>query len=248
MDDAVDGLTLGRHITADGTLIAVLVGIAIDQSVTNALAEHLPELDKESLKKLAARLDALPPGQGSAEAMRIGEERGGLEWFIRQVKQARDRDQLLALLAEMCDTREQGKDLLQACGCTAEGVLKDAEQARPFYEVVANKMALPPDQFDEEVGAMAKKEAKDNPIFKLLFPAVSKVRRAEARYQTRVALRKAALAILIDGPDAVKRPCRDPFGDGPFEYEPFDGGFELRSKFEAADKPVSLTVGRREDK
>ena len=45
---------------------------------------------------------------------------------------------------------------------------------------------------DEEVGALVKGEAKDNPIFKLLFPAVTKVRRAEARLQARLALRKAA--------------------------------------------------------
>ena len=95
-------------------------------------------------------------------------------------------------------------------------------------------------------GRLVKAEAKDNPIFKLFFPAVSKVRRAEARLQARQALRKAALAILIDGADAAKTQ-RDPFGDGPFEYIPFDGGFELRSKFKAQDKQASLTVGRRKE-
>ena len=73
------------------------------------------------------------------------------------------------------------------------------------------------------------------------------VRQAEDRLFVRRALRKAALAILIDGPDAAKIQ-RDPFGDGPFEYIPFNGGFELRSKFKAQDKPVSLTVGRRKEK
>ena len=145
------------------------------------------------------------------------------------------------------DGADKGKELLEACGGTTEGVIKYAEQARPLYEVVAKKMELPPDQFDEEVGAIVKGEAKDNPIFKLLFPAVTKMRRSTARYQARQALRKAAFAILIDGPDAAKAQ-RDPFGDGPLEYVPFDGGFELRSKFKANDKPVSLTVGRRKEK
>ena len=63
----------------------------------------------------------------------------------------------------------------------------------------------------------------------------------------RRSLRKAAFAILIDGADAVKTQ-RDPFGDGPLEYLPFDGGFELRSKFKVQDKQVSLTVGRRKEK
>jgi hypothetical protein len=253
VDDAVDALTLGRHASTDGTLISVLVGIAIDQTVTDALAEHLPDLDKAALKQLAVRLEALPPRGTAALAMLSAEEHGGLDWFIRQVKQAKDKDQLLDLLAEVSDgpsaaaKRDAGKTLLEACGGTAEGVLKYAEKSRPLYELVAKKMELPPDQFDEEVGAVVKGEAKDNPIFKLLFPAVSRVRRAEARLQARQALRKAALAILIDGPDAAKTQ-RDPFGDGPFEYAPFDGGFELKSKFKVEDKPVSLTVGRRREK
>jgi hypothetical protein len=253
VDDAIDALTLGRHASTDGTLISVLVGIAVDHSVTDVLAEHLPDLDKESLKKLAARLEMLPPAGTAALAMLSAEEHGGLDWFIRQVKQAKDKDQLLELLGEVSDgpsadaKREAGKALLEACGGTAEGILKFAQQARPLYEIVAKKMDLPPEQFDKEVGALVKGEAKDNPIFKLLFPAVSRVRAQEARLQTRQALRKAALAILIDGADAAKAQ-RDPFGDGPFEYQPFDGGFELRSKFQYVDKQVSLTVGRRKEK
>ena len=57
VDDAVDALTLGRHVSRDGTLIAVLVGIAIDAGVTDTLAADLPKLDKAELKKLAARLE-----------------------------------------------------------------------------------------------------------------------------------------------------------------------------------------------
>lgn len=255
VDDAVDVLTLSRHASTDGTLIAVLVDIAIDRMATEALAAHLPDLDKAALKKLAARLEALPPASTAADAMRRAELRGGLEWFIRQVKQTKNKDQLLGLLTEMTsgegksadEARKEAAKLLEDCGGTAEGVVKYGEQSRPLYETVAQKMSLPPDKFDEEVGGLVKGEAKDNPIFKLLFPAVSHVRRAAARYEATQALRKGALAILIDGPDAAKAQ-RDPFGDGPLEYEPFDGGFELRSKFKVQDKPASLTVGRRKEK
>ena len=55
-------------------------------------------------------------------------------------------------------------------------------------------------------------------------------------------------AILAISEDTLEGFQRDPFGDGPFEYEPFDGGFELRSKFKAQDKQVALTVGRRKEK
>jgi hypothetical protein len=251
VDDAVDALTLGRHVSRDGTLIAVLVGIAIEQGVTDTLAADLPKLDAAALKKLAARLEALPPDYTAADAIRIGEERAGLDWFIRQVKATTDKDKLINLLDEMTfsegvGSKAKAKAFLEECGGTAEGVVKYAEQTRPLYAAAAQALALPSDQFEKAWDALNKKSA-DNPVSKLLFPAVNHVRQAEDRLRTRRALRKAALAILIDGPDAAKTQ-RDPFGDGPFEYIPFDGGFELRSKFKAQDKPVSLTVGRRKEK
>ena len=251
VDDAADAITLGRHISTDGTIIAVLVGVAIDAQATDALAAHLPDLDKAALKKLAARLEALPPGGTMAEAMRSAELHGGLDWFVRQVKAAKDEAQLAQLLEGMSKTEgspspDDGRKMVEAWG-GKEGILKYAEQARPLYEEAAAKMGLPPEEFDKAWGAKEKEMAAANPVFKLLFPAAGNVRRAEARYQARQALRKAALAILSDGPDAAKAQ-RDPFGDGPFEYEPFEGGFVLRSKLKAQDKPVSLTVGRRPEK
>lgn len=251
VDDAVDALTLGRHVSRDGTLIAVLVGIGIEQGVTDTLAADLPKLDVAALKKLAARLEALPPDMTAADAMQVGEERAGLEWFIRQVKETKDKDKLITLLEELGVTEGGGskaraKAFLEECGGTAEGVVKYAEQTRPLYAEAAKALALPPGQFEKAWDALNKKSA-ENPVSKVLFPAVNNVRKAEDRLLARRALRKAALAVLIDGPGAVKA-TRDPFGDGPFEYEPFDGGFELRSKYKYQDKPVSLTVGRRKDK
>ena len=251
MDDAVDALTLGRHVSRDGTLIAVLVGVAIEQGVTDTLAADLPKLDAAALKRLAARLEALPPDMTAADAMQVGEERAGLEWFIRQVKETKDKDKLITLLEELGVTEGGGskartKAFLEECGGTAEGVVKYAEQTRPLYAEAAKALALPPGQFEKAWDALNKKSA-ENPVSKVLFPAVNNVRKAEDRLLARRAMRKAALSILIDGPRAIML-TRDPFGDGPFEYEAFDGGFELRSKLRAQDKPVSLTVGRRKDK
>jgi hypothetical protein len=251
VDDAIDALTLGRHVSRDGTLIAVLVGIAIDQGVTDTLAADLPRLDAAALKKLAARLEALPPDYTAADAIRVGEERAGLDWFIRQVKATTDKDKLIILLEELGvseggGSKAKAEAFLEECGGTAEGVVKYAEQSRSLYAAAAQALALPPGEFEKAWDALDKKAA-GNPVSHLLFPAVNHVRQAEDRLLTRRALRKAALAILIDGPDAAKTQS-DPFGNGPFEYIPFDGGFELRSKFKAQDKPVSLMVGRGKEK
>jgi len=84
-----------------------------------------------------------------------------------------------------------------------------------------------------------------NPVFRMLFPAVNRIRPAQARADVRRALMSAAVAVRLDGPDAVKN-HPDPVVGGPFQYVAFEGGFELRSKLKSQDdKPVVLTVGLR---
>jgi hypothetical protein len=70
-----------------------------------------------------------------------------------------------------------------------------------------------------------------------------KIVAAERRAAARMALFKAALAVVQGGRDKLKD-ITDPFGDGPFEYRAVGKGFELKSKLLFKDKPVMLTVGK----
>ena len=70
LDDAVSGLTLGRHLARGGVLIAQLVGFAIEHVAIEAVAVGLARLDPQSLKGLVARFAALPTMLGPAEAIR----------------------------------------------------------------------------------------------------------------------------------------------------------------------------------
>ena len=84
-----------------------------------------------------------------------------------------------------------------------------------------------------------------NPVFRTFFPVLANLRQAQARADVRRALLSAALAVQLDGPDALKN-HPDPVLGGPFEYVAFEGGYELRSKLKRPDdKPWALTVGRR---
>jgi hypothetical protein len=109
---------------------------------------------------------------------------------------------------------------------------------------MAKKLDLPPDQFEQEWEREKMRQA-GNPVFKLVFPAYDRMRRLQARADVRRALLWAALAVQLDGRDALKN-HPDPVAGGPFEHVAFEGGFELRSKLKGADdKPVALTAGRR---
>src|SRR5262249_9096059 len=102
--------------------------------------------------------------------------------------------------------------------------------------------ALPWSEFDAEYPKFAKKAKAANPLAVLFLPSMDHYVPAERRAQARLALFKAALAVVQGGPDQLKA-IKDPFGDGPFAYNALDKGFALKSKLLFKGQPVMLTVG-----
>jgi hypothetical protein len=252
LEDIVAAMTLGRHVSLDGSLIAVLVGYMVEHRMSETLAPYLPKLNAETIKGLKARLAALPPFGTPAAGLVPFEEKTSLDWLIRKVKEAKDKESLVAFLSPLCgrpgdspeQSPERARTFLTECGGTADGVVKFAEETRPSYTLMAKMLDLPLDQFEKAFQLETKKQA-GNPVFKLFFPAVSHMRLSQARADVRRALFAAALDVQLDGPDALKN-HPDPVVGGPFEMVAFEGGFELRSKFKPTDdKPWVLIVGQR---
>jgi hypothetical protein len=252
LDDVFAGMTLARHIGQDGTIVAVLVGFALESMATDVLAAYLPTLDTTTLQTLPARLSKLPAGGTVAKGL-LSEETVFLGGFQARVREFKNREKLaeylgLCLSQESGETKKEqlarGKAYLEECGGTAEGLLKLADEARPLYEELAKKTALPPDEFAKLMEVEGKRIEK-NPVARIVFPVLVKCHRLEARLLCRRALLSAALAIQLGGREALKA-HPDPYGNGLFVYEAFDGGYVLQSKLQFKEKPVSLTVGKRE--
>ena len=87
IEDIVDAMTLGRHVSLDGSLITVLVNYAIEHRTSETLALYLPKLNAEMIKSLKTRLGALPPFGTPAEGLVPFEEKAGLDWLIRKIKE-----------------------------------------------------------------------------------------------------------------------------------------------------------------
>jgi hypothetical protein len=251
LEDLIAAMTLSRHASVDGSFIAVLVGYNIEGRTSETLALYLPKLSTKMIKDLQMRLAALPPAGTQATALRACEEKT-LEWFTRKVKETKDKDSLLSFLTGIGLSEgkagdaasEKARAFLEECGGNIAGVIKFAEETRPSYAVLAKKLELPLDQFEKEFEKEKMKQA-GNPVFKVFFPAIQKAREAQARAEVRRALFAAALAVQLDGRDALKN-HPDPVVGGPFEYVAIEGGFELRSKFKGPDdKPLLLIVGQR---
>jgi hypothetical protein len=252
IDDLVAGITLARHVSMEGGFIMMLIGYHIEHSMIETLALNMPKLDAKTLMDLKTRLDALPAFVSQANALQTCEKET-LDWFVRKVKETKDKESLLAFLGWIGisegkdrDAGEKARTFLKKCGGTAEGVIKFAEEIRPCYDLVAKMLDLPLDQFEKEFEQESTKRA-DNPVYKEFFPSLVHLRQARARADIRRALLSTAIAVQVEGQNAVKD-HPDPVTGGPFEYAAFEGGFELRSKSKVKqqeDKPVTLTVGHR---
>jgi hypothetical protein len=250
LDDVIAAMALSRHVSQGGDMIVVLTGYAAERGPIDTLALYLPKLKAQAILKLTKRLTELPAGGRPATAMQT-ETGSFLNDFVRSLKDAKDKESLVTLLGLTSGSeggasklREQGTALLAACGGDASGVVKFTEELRPSYGAVEKMLDLPLDQFEREFDIVVKKQAA-NPLFKAMFPPLINVRRAQARAEVRRGLLMAALAIGRDGQGALEQ-HPDPVMGGVFEYLPFKGGFELRSKLKQSDgSPVLLTVGRR---
>ena len=250
IEDLLSAMTLGRHISVDGSLIAVLVGYSVEARAIELFAQALPSFNPKTIKDLKTRVDALPPFGTEATAL-MACEKETLYWFIRKVKETKDKEGLLKFLGWVGISEEKDRDtgntaaeFLKECGGTADGVTNFAVEALPSYDKLAKCLDLPLNEFEKEFERESIRQAS-NPVYKVFFPSLARARQSGVRADVRRALFLAALAVQLDGQSAMKD-YLDPFGGGRFEYAPFKGGFELHSKLKGQDdKPVTLTVGHR---
>jgi hypothetical protein len=250
IDDIIAVLTLGRHLSQDGSLISILVCYRNERRMAETIAYYLPQLEAKKITDLRKRLDALPPCASPATSIEKFEVKG-LDWFVGKVKEAKDPQSLLAVLSLTLDlSGAEAHAFLKECGGTKEGVLQTAAEARPCFALLAKKLELPLDQFQKEWAGQEKKRA-GNLVFKRLFPAFAQMRWRQAQADVRRALLSAAFAVQLEERDALEK-HPDPVVGGRFGYTAWVGGFELRSEVKGRpvpdaedDQPVSLTVGRR---
>lgn len=253
VSDILDAMAMSRHLSEDGLLILLLVSYNIEHQLIQSLATYLPRLNAPEIQDVRTRLSRLPAG-GSAAKSLLMEEKFGLDWLIRTVQETKDQEKLLAQLAPLFMKEGPGRstpqehaakarEFVQACGGSAEGIIRFAEKVRPAYADLARKFNLPPGEFEQAFQDEEKKQAS-NPVFDLLFPALRKVHQQQARASVRRALALAAIAVQLDGPGAEKK-VADPVMGEPFEYVALPDGFQLRSKLNGPDnQPLTITVGR----
>jgi hypothetical protein len=232
--DLLAVLTLARHLGSDQTMIAMLVQFVVEANAHQTAAPYLTRLDERALHDLSGRLTRLPPASTLRNSI-VLENEAMLGWLIQRIGEKLPPEQVEKIMGGEGSYTKLFNEL------GAEGAIKQLQNLQKDYEELAKALALPRAQQDANVEA-ARKKMEANPFGKLLVPAVNKVRTAEDKANVRRALFASAIELAAGGVEAAKR-IKDPAGDGPFEIQKLERGYELRSKFLDNEKPVTLRVG-----
>jgi hypothetical protein len=228
-------MALARHVGQRKVLIAKLVEVGIGAMATERLAENLTSLPEETLKQLPAKLDALPKSSSGAEMM-MAEYEFALREVEPQTEGAASKP-----AAGKANTTKPATTRATTRALFGRAAMVQAMKA--FYEAIGEASALPPEEFAKKVDEQMNKFAA-NPFAAIVAPSFKRSRETFAVAEAKQAMLRAAIDVILSGPDAVAK-SRDPFGTGPFEYRETPGGFELKSALATRGKNAVLIVGRK---
>jgi hypothetical protein len=247
VEHAGDALVAARHVANPPVMISMLVSYADERDVIDALTPDLAAFDRESLARLSARLDSLPPTPRLEDSLKQ-ESRMTVDWAVKKVRDAGPNpnwNEVLGFVAIGDEGKPAGKtpdQLVREAGGSPDAVAKKFEDLRPFYQEV-EKLAgesLTQAEFAKQAQAITSRYAA-NPFAGPILPNLTKVHEAVTAAQTRMTLLRAAIAVLQNGPEAEKQ-----FTDTdhqPITYQARPGGFEVSSKITYRNQPLTLTVG-----
>jgi hypothetical protein len=245
MDDALAAMAAARHLSVDGSLASVLFAYNLEKSVTLVLAQHLLRLSPSQLHELASGLSALPSGSNLSAAFES--EKLSRNDLLAIVQDAKTRDELIEQLLHNIPALKSNKalavEIVDGCGGSVKGYDDCVEQQHSFYVSWASRFILPPGQFEKAYKAEFDELSRTNPVVRQFTPALPRFRWAEANEQTRRALLQTAIAVRLEGPQALNRHF-DPYDSKPFTYTALDGGFRLESRLVDGGVPISLSILR----
>jgi hypothetical protein len=233
-------MTMARHVGRDPIMVCLLVRFLIEGLAVDVIAPHLPETNVPYAKSVAM-FEALPAAPGLQQTV-PAEKKFFIEWMSRKLREEEEREPgAAAKLWQNLLGPEGPQDLKQIDSLGT--MLKVINDLLPAYNELEQLLALPKAKFDVEYPLFKKRTQADKPLARFLLPDIEELLAKEQRNQARVKMLLAAIAVRESGPEKLQD-IKDPFGDGPFEYQALDKGFELRSKLIYEGKPVSLTFGK----
>jgi hypothetical protein len=242
--DVLAAMAAARHLSVDGSLASVLFGYKLENSVTGVLVQNLLRLSPAQLHELSRGLNALPRGSNLSTAFE-SEKISRDDFLLAIVQGAKTRgeliEQLLHNIPALGSNRELAAEIVDGCGGSVMGYANCVDQQHSFYVSWAPRFTLPPEQFEKAYKVEFEGLSKTNPVVRQFTPALWRFRWTEAYEQTRRALLYTAIAVRLEGPNALSQHL-DPYDKKPFTYTAVDGGFRLESLLTESGIPISLSI------
>lgn len=243
-------IAMARHVSKDGTLISVLVQVAMESLVASFIAENFYQFTPETFEQFAVRLNSGPP-HGSVQQSMAVEKSSFYEWLIQQVTRIEaeasgNQQRLHAKVRELwknhfseSESDKQADKIVDewiaGTDGSAAGLIGYVRQLEPFYDEITHIVGLPWSEYQIRYPEFEKKtRVHSNVLARDFFSAIGNCRKKEFTVQAKLAMLQAAIAYKLGG-DAAFNAIADPFGDGPFTFRRFtlegvDRGFEVESR------------------
>jgi hypothetical protein len=239
-EDAAAILALARHVGSDPIMISILVRYLIEGTAIDLMASYLPELQGHA-SRIVAAYETLPAGATFQDAYLKMEKEHTVRWLANRLREAEAKKKgAWREVWKNATDRPGGLDVINRVD-SVDQAIKLTEDLLPVCDDLASLVALPRVDFDARYPEFKKKTKAAHPLAGYFLTTPDTVLATQRRNQARLALLKAAIAVVQGGPSKLKV-IKDPFGSGPFEYRPVDDGFELKSALLFHDEPVTLTV------
>jgi hypothetical protein len=237
-DDAYGMFALARQVGGDHTLVSMLVCYSIEEMAIDVVAPYVPQINA-SYDQAVKMFQTLPPSPPLSQGVFC--EKLLSRSIINQLQQAEDRQ--AGSWRKLWQLDMQAPEPLKNVESLAK-LVQYMEEFHSVYDELAQLTTLPPREFDAKYPAFVERAEAASPVAKLLLPAMRKVVTAQRRSQARTEMLLAAIAVVEGGPEKLKS-IKDPFGDGPFQYQKLDEGFRLSSMLQVDGKPVTLVIGQK---
>lgn len=243
MDDALAAMAAARHLSVDGSVASVLFAYKLEDSIAGVLVRNLLRLSPAQLRELASGLNALPSGSDLGTALKSEKLSRNELLAIAQNRKTRDEliEQLLHNIPVLQSNRALAAEIVDGCGGSVKGFINCVDQQHFLYESWVPRFTLPPEQFEKAYKAEFDELSKTNPVVRQFTPALWRFRWAEAYEQTRRSLLHTAIAVRLEGPNALNQHF-DPYNKKPFSYTAVDGGFRLESLLTERGVPISVSI------
>jgi hypothetical protein len=237
VDDVLKLLKVARHIGCGGTFLFKITQLAVEAVAVDAAAAHLPRQDSPTLEALARGLEILPDSGTLFDT--VQREKQYVLHYVQFHLESKTRWEVATLLRQMC-SEEEVEAILRAVGDT-KGLVRLIESWAANMDELGAILMSPMDQVHAALAAFRERHRTTNPVVAPFVRHTEFVAYAAARADARLAMLRAALAIVRNGTVKQYR-LADAGSDGLFDLRRFKGGFKMRAHLPFPGGPPAILV------